>query len=346
MYWFFLFFLDFLFLFIFFILRKDSYLTEKIYYKKIYSSISFIFSSITDFFSFSLTEILIIIFTILGIFFSFYLCFLIFNGQILEAFLLFGKVFFNILSFIFIWFYFFWGFNYFKKSLFNNNYHYSLLQKDVLIEKAIKLTELLNSLFPQEVLTEKEINSVIDKELKEYLLKNFNIKIKIAKKVKKSFTGILEYLNISGIISPFFLESHISRKVLPLEKPWLIAHEKAHLYGITDEKDANMIAFYVCNKVNNNYIKFSGYFTFFCYLLKVIEERLEEGKMEYENICNKLKPEVKKLVTQRDKRYKDSPFITKVIMKFYDIYLKFNKIKQGINSYFEAVVFLILNKNL
>src|SRR5690606_21319492 len=54
--------------------------------------------------------------------------------------------------------------------------------------------------------------------------------------------GLLRKLGIMGIYFPFTGESYIDPSLHLLEKPFTIAHEMAHSFGITNEGEANFAA--------------------------------------------------------------------------------------------------------
>ena len=45
---------------------------------------------------------------------------------------------------------------------------------------------------------------------------------------------------------PFFLEVIVNPDVLPIERPFVVAHEWAHLAGYADESEANFVAWLTC----------------------------------------------------------------------------------------------------
>ena len=51
---------------------------------------------------------------------------------------------------------------------------------------------------------------------------------------------------IDGMTDPFFLEIIINPDVLPFERPFVLAHEWAHLAGYANEAEANFVAWLTC----------------------------------------------------------------------------------------------------
>src|SRR4029434_3405482 len=51
---------------------------------------------------------------------------------------------------------------------------------------------------------------------------------------------------ISGMINPFALETVVHPDLLPFERPFVVAHEWAHLAGQADEAEANAVGWLAC----------------------------------------------------------------------------------------------------
>jgi hypothetical protein len=51
---------------------------------------------------------------------------------------------------------------------------------------------------------------------------------------------------IAGMTDPFFLETLLAPDLLDVEKPFVIAHEWAHLAGYADESEANFVGWLAC----------------------------------------------------------------------------------------------------
>src|SRR5262249_38835403 len=56
--------------------------------------------------------------------------------------------------------------------------------------------------------------------------------------------------SIAGMTNPFLLETLLAPDLLEVERPFVIAHEWAHLAGYADESEANFIAFLACRRAD------------------------------------------------------------------------------------------------
>ena len=60
------------------------------------------------------------------------------------------------------------------------------------------------------------------------------------------FSSFFAKSGVSGYFGPFFNEIHLNYYLLPMEYPYVLAHEKAHQFGISNEAEANFAAFVIC----------------------------------------------------------------------------------------------------
>jgi hypothetical protein len=114
----------------------------------------------------------------------------------------------------------------------------------------------------------------------------------------------------------------------------VLAHEKAHQFGITGESEANFYAWLVCAYSNNPELQYSGnlfllrYFFSTAYALK-----------EYPQLVKMLDPKVQadfdKIREHRQSLRKEN--YEKVASKVNDAYLKTNKVEKGIDDYYGVV---------
>jgi hypothetical protein len=73
------------------------------------------------------------------------------------------------------------------------------------------------------------------------------------------FSGLMSRFGVSGIYSPFTGEPNYNSLQPDCDLPFAVAHEMAHQRGYAREDEANFIAFLVCSKSTNPYVRYSGY---------------------------------------------------------------------------------------
>ena len=140
--------------------------------------------------------------------------------------------------------------------------------------------------------------------------------------------GWMMRFSSTGIYIPYFGEGYAADNLLPFEKPFTMAHEMVHGYGITDEGAANFLAFLACAASSFPVIRYSGYAAYWEYAAgelpragyKALWDELPEG----------LKADLR-AAQQNAARYRGA--IDKISRKIYARYLKSQGIDDGLRSY-------------
>jgi hypothetical protein len=202
------------------------------------------------------------------------------------------RILLNILSFasiIFIWFYLFWGLNYFRLPLEDKLELRDIRLQDSALDSAlvdaIVVANGLNVSYP--VHSIPEINRMIQATYP-VVLEGLGLDWVSGTPEVKALAGnwLLNKTTTSGFFSPFFHEVHFNSDLLIFEQPFVIAHEKAHLMGITNEAEANFLAYLVCVNSSDALCRYSGHFSMLAYFLNGIRDpeqrnlyygRLHEG---------------------------------------------------------------------
>jgi hypothetical protein len=139
---------------------------------------------------------------------------------------------------------------------------------------------------------------------------------------------------IDGMTDPYFLEVIVNPDVLDFERPFVVAHEWAHLAGYSNEAEANFLAWLTCIKGNLPQ-QYSGWLAAYEHALAAVPRgdrptlnALDEGP----------RPDLQAMAA----RYaRTSPLVRRAANGVYDEYLKANGVSEGIASY-DAVVRLMV----
>jgi hypothetical protein len=132
---------------------------------------------------------------------------------------------------------------------------------------------------------------------------------------------------------PFFLETLVAPDLFEVERPFVIAHEWAHLAGYADESEANFIAWLTCTH-GDALAQYSAALTMISYAAPSrpfrdeldIGPRIDLWKIGY--------------------RYaRTNATLRFAARRGYDTYLKANRVEKGVESY-DAVVQLILGTEM
>ena len=141
---------------------------------------------------------------------------------------------------------------------------------------------------------------------------------------KTSLTDIfLGKSGVAGFTNPFGLEVILNSDLLPIERPFTVAHEWAHLAGFADESEANFVALLACGASETSEIRYSAWLALYPYLQPHPEEHA------------RLAPEViadLHAIAERASRRR-SPTISEAQARVYDGFLKANRVQAGISSY-------------
>ena len=149
-----------------------------------------------------------------------------------------------------------------------------------------------------------------------------------------TFSRFFAKAGISGYYGPFFSEVHINKNNLPVEYPFVLAHEKAHQFGISSEAEANFYAWLVCSQSESKQLQYSAnlyILKFFIYQGYQMEQYPEIIKELNGNVKNDFRRIQEHWLNLRNKK------INKVASKVNDTYLKTNKIEKGIEDYYGVV---------
>ena len=140
---------------------------------------------------------------------------------------------------------------------------------------------------------------------------------------------------IDGMTDPFFLEIIVNPEVLPIEQPFVLAHEWAHLAGYADESDASLVAWLTCLG-GDALAEYSGWMAMFG---QVVSDMPRESRRR---ISPGLDPGPQADFDAIAARWtRSQPVVRNIARDTYDIFLRANRVEAGIGSY-DQVVRLIL----
>lgn len=143
--------------------------------------------------------------------------------------------------------------------------------------------------------------------------------------------GIMRKMGILGIYFPYTGESYIDPTLHALEQPFTVAHEMAHSYGVTDEGEANFIAWVICTNSDDPLLRYSGQLRLLMYQNRDYYRMAPE---EYREWLGKLDAGIKNDMMSI-KRNSDAieAYSLELSRKTNDVFLKTQGVKAGINSY-------------
>jgi hypothetical protein len=137
---------------------------------------------------------------------------------------------------------------------------------------------------------------------------------------------------VDGMTDPFFLETLVAADLLPFERPFVIAHEWAHLAGYSNEGEANFVGWLACVR-GSEPEQYSGW------LFLYGEAAGTLSRADRADLTTRLDPGPLadlRAVAARVAR-NASPRVSAAGWRVYNQYLKANRVESGMASYAEVV---------
>lgn len=147
----------------------------------------------------------------------------------------------------------------------------------------------------------------------------------------------------SGIYIPFVFEGYTSSGLLPISRPFNMAHEMSHSFGFTDEGSCNFLAWLACEATQVPAVQYSGRLVYWTYIAREFR-RTFPG--EYRKIWSGLPPGMMadlRALAENWRKYEGR--VSRVSEKVYSEYLKSQGITEGIQSYNRLILLVSAWKN-
>ena len=132
---------------------------------------------------------------------------------------------------------------------------------------------------------------------------------------------------IDGVFNLFGHEPLVSNSLLDIEKPFVMTHELAHVYGYAGEGDANLIAVFATVMSADPDLQYSGWLNLWFYVRnRQIDDLLQPGpRQDFERMIQRMRSE-------------QIRWLSAVQSAILDWYLKANSVEEGVRSYSQVVV--------
>lgn len=148
--------------------------------------------------------------------------------------------------------------------------------------------------------------------------------------------GFMRSMGIVGIYFPYTGESYLDPSLHPLEKPFTIAHEMAHSYGITDEGEANFIAWVICTRSEQPLLRYAAHLLLLRYQLRDYYEMDPEAALCWMEALPR--GIIQDLIAIREASKAYPPIWLELSRKTNDLFLKSQGVKAGVNSYHQLPI--------
>jgi hypothetical protein len=254
-----------------------------------------------------------------------------------------------VLGWLAFWFMLLWGFNYDRVSLeerislermeFPPEYlKAQLVARDSLLETgradiAAASASITEANLPQDM--EEELRFQVKQAMEDLGYNNVEGRPRGRQLRPK---GILMRFGSSGMYFPYTGEANIDAGLHPLQKPFTMAHELAHAYGIGDEGSCNFIAYVACTNSRDPFVQYSGHLIFWRYLASGYRRYDEHTNEDYVQYRSQLP---KGIVTDLDEINENNAKYPDIMPRLrevtYDNFLKAQGVDGGIMSYGKVV---------
>lgn len=247
----------------------------------------------------------------------------------------------QVVAFLYSFFYISWGFNYFRPTIdkrliwqksSNNEEFFTAILDTVILKTNLNYISLASSEYVR-------FDSVIEDSYRRNSTDlGLNYPNGIRRPKKMIFSSFFSKTGVSGYFGPFFNEIHLNRNLLPIDYPFVLAHEKAHQFGITSEAEANFVAFVICINSDDQKVRYSACQSLLLYFLKDAS-----NMKQYHEFFDKIDKRVIDDLKKRKKYYTglQNENLSDMQTAANDAYLKVNKIETGVKNY-DQVVALVL----
>lgn len=155
------------------------------------------------------------------------------------------------------------------------------------------------------------------------------------------FSRLYSKTGVSGYMGPLFSESHLNKDMLPVQLPFVYAHEYSHLMGVSSEAEANWWAYQVCMGSDDPALEHSALMEVFPHVWNNASSILspEDFASWRESISQEVYDEYN-TISQHWAELR-SPIPDMIQSKAYNLFLKGNGIDSGMADYSGVIAILM-----
>ena len=155
--------------------------------------------------------------------------------------------------------------------------------------------------------------------------------------LKPSIYGTyFRWIGVDGMVNPFALEVLANPDLLPFERPFVAAHEWAHLAGYADESEANFVGWLTCLRADVP-AQYSGWL----YLYWQVSGELRGADREQLRDVLDVGPRRDIEAVLDRLRRGQLPLLRNASWRVYDQYLRANRVEEGVRSYGEVITLIL-----
>ncbi len=140
---------------------------------------------------------------------------------------------------------------------------------------------------------------------------------------------------VDGMVDPFALEAIVGATLLPFERPFVLAHEWAHLAGTADEAEASAIGWLAC-MYGEPRLAYSGSLYLIVETASALPRTIwfdERQRLDAGILAD--------LEAMSRRQARQQPQIQRAAFQAYDRYLRANRVEDGVASYSRALSLIL-----
>ena len=243
-----------------------------------------------------------------------------------------------------VWFYMGWGNNYFRTSLYERaGVERRAFDREEFNRFISFYTDELNRTSGAAVRTDrKELEQDINAFYCQEPARLGYTRLHSWQRTKRPLLNRLySWVSVLGYMGPFFCESQLNLDLQETEYASTLAHEKAHLAGVTSEAEANYWSFVYCSQSPDDGVRYSGYLHLLPYV--IINARSLLTEEEYREWIGRVSPTA--IDDYRESREywsrKRIRIMDDIQYRLMDTMLKTNKVSQGADDYIGVLGMII-----
>jgi hypothetical protein len=148
-------------------------------------------------------------------------------------------------------------------------------------------------------------------------------------------TPFFTWAGVTGMINPIALESIVHPELLPFERPFVLAHEWAHLAGQADEAQASAVGWLACMR-GTPALAYSASL----YLIMEAASKLpgDHRQIAMKQLDPGVRADIDAILIRLQKR---QPSVERTASRVYDEYLRANRVADGTASYSRALSLIL-----
>lgn len=158
---------------------------------------------------------------------------------------------------------------------------------------------------------------------------------------KPVINRLFSAVGVTGYMGPFFCEAQVNSDVSEGEYPYTMAHELAHLAGVTSEAEASYWGYAFCRQSENSAVRYSGFLSLLPYVFLNARNLLtqEEFNAWTMTLCEEAKEDF--IALQTFWKGKRIAWISDTQKWMQNLMLKSNGVSSGVSDYLGVVAIVI-----